>query len=311
MGTRHFTHSGSASRSSRPANPALRVVAAFGRRRAGSRRARLGAVGRLGAVARLAAAGRVGRRARVGRRVLAGVGAAALLAGLVPASVTASSGTAASSVTGGFDVSWPNCGREFPAGTVLAVVGVTGGKPFTQNPCLRAQYLAARRHGVVRFYLNINKPRGAASLTGPLGRCATANWSCRGFNYGWHAAESAWRYAVGQVGTSAVRTRWWLDVEMTNSWTSSTTVNARVIAGALAYLASRGHADRAGVYSTAYQWQRIAGAYRPGVAVWYATVASSARAAGAFCRPRYGFTGGPVKMVQYRPVGIDRDYLCP
>ncbi len=288
MDTRHLTHGGSASRSSRTATLALRAVAALSRGPAGHRLARPG---------------------RLARFVLA-VGGAALLAGLVPA-VVPSASAAASSATAGFDVSWPNCDREFPAGTVLAVVGVTGGKPFTQNPCLRAQYLAARRPGVVRFYLNITTPRGAVSLTGPLGRCATADWRCRGFTYGWHAAESAWRYAVGQVGTSAVRTHWWLDVETSNSWTSSATVNGRVIAGALAYLESRGHADRAGVYSTAYQWRSIAGTYRPGVAVWYATVVSSARRAVAFCGPRYRFTGGPVKMVQYRPVGIDRDYLCP
>lgn len=250
------------------------------------------------------------RASRLVRLLLAVLGAAALLTGAIPGLVPHASAAVPSRYLG-FDVSWPNCGKTLPTGTVLAVIGVTGGKPYTKNPCFRAQYVAAHRRGVVRFYMNLNKPRGVISLSGPAGHCATTNWTCRGYNYGWHAASAAWRYAASQIGTGPLRTRWWLDVETSNTWSSSTRVNARVIAGALAFLRTRGHADRVGIYSTNYQWRKIAGTYRPRVAVWYATVATSASRAAAYCHSRYRFTGGPVKMVQYAPVHIDRDYLCP
>jgi hypothetical protein len=248
--------------------------------------------------------------ARRARLALAAAAAAVVLGGIVPGFAPRASAAAPESRPIAVDVSWPNCGRALPPTAVLAVVGVTGGRPFTKNPCLRDQYTAARGQGAVRFYLTLNKARGPVSLRGPAGRCAARDWACRGFNYGWQAARRAWRYAASQVGPAALHTRWWLDVETTNSWSRNRTVNARVVAGALAFLRSRGHADRVGVYSTRYQWARIAGAYRPGVDVWYATAVSSATEAAKFCAAKYGFTGGRVRMVQYAPVRIDRDYLC-
>jgi hypothetical protein len=285
MGTRHLTHRRTVIRASRPVHP-VACVSQSGREPLTQRASRLVRLG------------------------LAVIGAVALLTGAIPGIVPRASAATPASAYIGFDVSWPNCGRSLPTKTVLAVVGVTGGKPYTKNPCFRAQYAEARRHGVVRFYMNLNKPRGEITMRGPAGHCNRHNWSCRGYNYGWHAASAAWRYAASQIGTAPLRTRWWLDVETSNTWSSNTRINARVIAGALAFLRSRGHADRVGVYSTNYQWRRIAGSYRPGVAVWYATVAKTAARASVYCHPRYGFTGGPVRMVQYSPVHIDRDYLC-
>jgi hypothetical protein len=285
MGTRHTPQRRSVSRASRPANPSSAVTASLGRRYV---------------------ALRLSRAVRIGLAALALV---ALLTGAIPGIVQPVAAATPSRYLG-FDVSWPNCGRTLPSGTDLAVVGVTGGKPFTKNPCFRAQYLAAHRRGVVRFYLNLNRPRGLVTLNGGAGHCRTTDWLCRGYNYGWHAASTAWRYAASQIGSAPLHTRWWLDIETSNTWSSNPRVNARVIAGALAFLRTRRHADRVGIYSTSYQWHRIAGSYRPHVAVWYATVATSASRAAAFCHSRYAFTGGAVKMVQYAPVGIDRDYLC-
>jgi len=286
MGTRHTTHQRSVSRASQPVLPSAIIL-------------------------RSDHTPATKRASRLVRLVLAVLGPLVLASGLMPGIEVPHAAAATASPYLGFDVSWPNCGRTLPTGSVLAVIGVTGGKPYTKNPCLREQYLAARLHGEVRFYLNLNKPRGAVSLNGGAGHCSTTDWDCRGFNYGWHAASSAWRYAVSQIGDRPLRTRWWLDIETSNTWSSNKHVNARVIAGALAFLRTRGHADRVGVYSTTYQWRQIAGTYRPGVAVWYATAETSARRAAAFCHSRYSFTGGPVRMVQYAPVRIDRDYLCP
>lgn len=253
------------------------------------------------------------RRSRVGPVVIALAAAFAVLIGVVPGTVP----TAAAATLVGYDLSWPNCSAVHPDGTVLSVVGITGGKAFTDNPCFRSEYLAARQRGLVRFYMNLNAPNGTIGMSGPAGRCSRTNWSCQAFNYGYRAAAAAWAYAAKEIGVAPLQTRWWLDIESTNSWSSRTALNARVIAGALTYLTMRQngrsiHANRVGVYSTNYQWHTIAGTYRPTyAAVWYATVYRSVLTAARYCRPPYAFTGGAVAMVQYLPGGIDRDYICP
>lgn len=239
------------------------------------------------------------------------------LAAAVLGALPAAANVRASSAALGFDISWPNCSQAYPSGTVLATVGVTGGRAFTHNPCLRSEYLAARRKGAVTFYMNLNSPTGSAGMSGPAGRCSTTNLSCQAYNYGYNAAAAAWSYAVQQIGWVPLHTRWWLDVELTNRWSSHPAINARVVAGALRYLTLRRNsvkirADRVGVYSTNDQWRVIAGTYRPSFAsVWYATVGRTVASAAPYCRSAYAFTGGSVAMVQYLPGGIDRDYICP
>ncbi len=225
----------------------------------------------------------------------------------------------------GFDVSWPNCGVALPDGARFGIIGITGGHAFSTNPCLRTEYALARHSGVVRLYINLNMPHGATAkygARGPAGRCALMSALCRAYNYGYMAARAAWVYAVRQLGHAAVRTSWWLDVEVLNRWSTSTAVHDRVIQGALDFLGPRGRYGasskgyRVGIYSTNYQWRVVAGAYyKPRVAVWYATVEGSAALATSRCAwasSSYGFTGGPVRVVQFRPTSsrLDADYAC-
>src|SRR3954470_7944602 len=59
----------------------------------------------------------------------------------------------------GNDISWPQCGGAFPAKAGFGIVGVTGGRPFTQNPCLAAEWqgaLAAK--GAPAYYMNLSNP---------------------------------------------------------------------------------------------------------------------------------------------------------
>lgn len=210
----------------------------------------------------------------------------------------------------GFDVSWPNCNQRLPGGRDFAVVGVTGGRAFTTNPCLASQFVIAKRTGLAELYMNIGTPAGASAgrgRTGPAGTCSTTQLWCRSYNYGYNAARAAWSTAVSRLGSGAYAPRWWLDVELNGNWTRSTSVNAAAIAGALRYLSPR---VRVGVYSTSYQWRTIAGTYRPRVAVWYATVHTSAQLALQHCSAAYSFTGGPVKIVQYTSGSVDADTLC-
>ena len=72
-----------------------------------------------------------------GSRRLPRVGAAAIagMVGLVvvPAFAAVASGH-------GYDVSWPQCGRALPSDGDFRIVGVNGGRPYTDNDCLAEQY---------------------------------------------------------------------------------------------------------------------------------------------------------------------------
>jgi hypothetical protein len=214
----------------------------------------------------------------------------------------------------GYDLSWPNCSATIPPAAGFAVVGVTGGLPFTHNPCLGTEFRWARRARSAAFYVNVDAASGPAARlgsSGPAGPgCGRDRTLCRAYHYGWDTARDAWLYAARALGTPNLQRVWWLDVEL-GRWTSDTTVNARTIECALDFLHSKGR--RTGIYSTDYQWRTIAGTYRPRVDAWYATVARTRRAAARFCdSSRFGFTGGRIRIVQYQPDGrVDADYRCP
>ncbi len=211
----------------------------------------------------------------------------------------------------GYDVSWPNCSAVYPVGRTFGIVGVTGGHPFSVNACLRREWSAARGTGWPQLYMNIAAPNTTSvgmGASGPAGTCSLAAPLCRAYNYGWNAARSAYGYAVAAIGWSGAHTTWWLDVELSFRWSASTSVNARSIAGAIAYFHAVGRP--VGVYSTGYQWARIVGSYRPGVPIWYATSNPTAAGALRHCSTANSFTGGPIRLVQYTPGGLDADALC-
>src|SRR5215210_4115143 len=59
----------------------------------------------------------------------------------------------------GHDISWPQCGRPFPADSAFGIVGVNGGKPYTYNPCLAAEYQWAAGSGLPPgLYINTSNP---------------------------------------------------------------------------------------------------------------------------------------------------------
>lgn len=206
----------------------------------------------------------------------------------------------------GYDISWPQCDKGYPEGKFdFATVGVTGGRPYTANPCLadEVSWATAAQSGVPpQAYVNLDLD-GAAT-----GRrdCQPDDHLCRAFNHGVNTAADAINYASSQ-GVSA--TYWWLDVELGNAWSDvNLDWNAAVVAGAIDELQRRG--VRVGIYSTSLQWRLIAGDYRPAVPSWPAVYGERSSAPAA-CDPSSGFTAGPVLMVQYSGTGFDRDYVCP
>ncbi|HLZ21775.1 MAG TPA: hypothetical protein VKQ30_06615 [Ktedonobacterales bacterium] len=246
-----------------------------------------------------------------------------------------STATAASyypSGSGGFDISTlaprspkktAGCSTAYPpASYSFGIVGVTGGRAFTENACLGSDYQWAARASTAptaapSLYMNVNAPIGSTAsqgATGPDGTCASSNKTCLAYNYGWNAAQYAFSIAAQQ---GAASTMWWLDVETANSWWPSSAMstltvngvtlnlNAVVIKGAADFASSQGLT--VGVYSTASQWTTIAGSYNPRLPNWVAGTATCSAAT-----PFYA--GASVWLVQYSVqyagVNYDADTAC-
>jgi hypothetical protein len=180
--------------------------------------------------------------------VAAGGAAPALASGSMPTSAV------------GTDISWPQCGKEYPTGYNFGIVGVTGGRPFSTNDCFASQFAWAS-NGMLPAQLYVNLDYGKSSV-GPL-ECLDGEDGCLAYNYGYSAAASAYRYAARQTrGASRAVDVWWLDVETDNYWSEDALSNSYVIQGALDYL-QRSMGKTVGVYSTPHQWWLIAGSFAP------------------------------------------------
>ncbi len=224
----------------------------------------------------------------------------------------ASSSPYPSGVTGN-DIGYPQCGTTPVGSGPFTVVGVGGGRAFSDNACLGDQFAWATLNNSaaapVTLYMNINAPVGSSASngrSGPMGSCSPRPSVCLSYNYGWNAAQHAYAYAQQQGAASST---WWLDVETANSWQTNTTYNAAVLDGAVAFFTSVGTV--AGYYSNAAMWRKIVGAAAPPVQpVWYASAVTSAAEAATLCGTG-SFDGGPVWLVQYSGgQSIDTDYGC-
>jgi hypothetical protein len=212
----------------------------------------------------------------------------------------------------GLDISWPQCKVGIPSpdsGRTLTVIGVTGGRAFTRNPCFANEYTWSLQQGhAPSFYINLNYPARATAShgqSGPAGKCPSSGAACQAFNYGYNAAQDAVAYARS---ISARSSTWWLDIEMANYWSKDPTLNARVIRGAINYFQS--HGLTVGIYSIAPMWREIAGSFSPGLPIWVAQSESWVPAL-AYCASTYAFAGGTAVMVQSWNGTFDVDFGCP
>jgi hypothetical protein len=262
----------------------------------------------------------------------------ALLAALVTLMGGSVASAAPSAAVGavGHDVSYPQCGRPLPTTGAFGIVGVTGGRAFSANPCLAEQLRwAAARPSTAAVYINTGNPAPTSSYYWPRSGAkdpvlcrdnrSTTDPGCA-YDYGWHAAADALAVA-DRTDRSIRRLTWWLDVEIANSWNGNGTANAAALQGAFDLL--RGKGIRVGIYSTGYQWKTITGGYtkssaatyrsawRPAFVpryplesapLWIATVGDRA-AAQAACSTT--FTGAPAQLVQFVDgSGFDADLVC-
>ncbi len=273
----------------------------------------------------------------IGRSKYPRVAAVALLVAAL-SGWAVSTAVAAPAASVGHDVSFPQCaGAALPATGTFGIVGLTGGRAFSANPCLAAQYRwAAGRPSAPAVYVNTGNPAPTSSYYWPAsgGRdpalCrdsrSTRDPGCA-YDYGWHAAGAA--LALADRTDRTIRTRtWWLDVETANSWNGDAASNAADLQGAVDLLRSKGVA-RVGLYSTAYQWKVITGGYTAATAntyrtawraaftprfpleqapLWIAT-AGDLRAARAACGT--SFTGAPALLAQFKDgSALDADLAC-
>jgi hypothetical protein len=191
----------------------------------------------------------------------------------------------------GVDVSWPQCNGGIPAlAPGFAVVGVNGGRPFTDNPCLSEQVSYAKGLSGYAAYLNLDAPHGEDPRS-----------------YGKRSAlDGLARARRAGLDVSTV----WLDVEVLNHWSHDGAVNVAVINGAAAALQARGLT--AGIYSSVDMWQDITGGATVTMPVWLATSVIDYRDVQPLCSN--GLGGHPAEMAQYVASAngrlIDIDVLC-
>jgi hypothetical protein len=241
--------------------------------------------------------------------------------------------SAATAVTTGVDISYPQCKTPPDVSTrPFGVVGVNGGKASTLNPCFASQYNSAllltgtteQPHAAV--YLNTgdpgpiaawwpssNKTQSGTAVANPHGTCAHKSGSACAFVYGYSMAQADFTNVTVTNGFATPST-WWLDVETSNTWSSTDKVaNASSLTGMVTYLKSVG-VHNIGIYSTAYQWGRIAGATSASsvlarLQTWLAGASSSS--APGDCSTLPALTpGGRVSLVQYVSGNLDNDFSC-
>ena len=204
----------------------------------------------------------------------------------------------------GWDISWPQCGKTLPAqyGNMFHVVGVTGGTPYTANPCFGYQFNYANAAGPLALYVNLDFNLAVGG--GPL-MCAPGDQACQAYNYGWGAGVAAWDTALRDTsGGAASVPVWWLDVETENVWSENPELNTYVIQGALDVL-QHALGRTVGIYSTARQWRQIAGDFAPpNTPNWVAGAASLND--GRQCQNPL-WNGGTVWAYQYLNQDLDLD----
>jgi len=190
----------------------------------------------------------------------------------------------------GVDVSWPQCDGIPSLAAGFATVGVNGGRPFTDNPCLAEQVAYAKQRSGYAAYLNLDAPRGEDPQS--YGARAALDGLARAKRAGLHAQTI------------------WLDVEVLNHWSTDAATNIGVINGAATALQSRGLT--VGIYSSVPMWQDITGGASVTMPVWLATSVIDYRDVQPLCKT--GLGGRPAEMAQYVASAngqlIDIDVLC-
>ncbi len=224
-----------------------------------------------------------------------------VIAGVAFGAVSASAFGPYQTGTVGYDVSYPNCGAT--ASGTFAIVGVNGGRPFSNNSCFQAEYAAAPQSPAPSLYMN-------TGYSGAYRRNITANCSSQSTHVaGTSAQRQAWAIGCSEAETSLAYAQkaasmLWLDVETGNSWSSSNlSLNRATIQGAVSRLLAAN--PEVGVYSTGSMWSTITGGS------WSPTNVAGDWVAGESCSTASAFMPGTrVWLAQTTSGSIDYDTAC-
>ncbi|HET9098392.1 MAG TPA: hypothetical protein VFN51_02130 [Candidatus Saccharimonadales bacterium] len=206
----------------------------------------------------------------------------------------------------GVDVSWPNCSQPLPNSS-FRIVGVSDGTGYSTNHCLSQQVWKNKNN--LSYYVNTgwNILSPNINSLSPL-VCGVGDENCLAYNYGYNAGVYA-LHTLKQLNLPTDKA-WWLDVETSNSWSSSVSQNQDSIQGEYDALMAGG-ASSVGIYSTTVQWQVITGGWKNGWPSWGSTTWTTASDARTYCTG-HQFTGGPSLLMQYLPLKTpgDQDVAC-
>jgi hypothetical protein len=247
------------------------------------------------------------------------------------------SGASAAAANPGYDISYPQCGGSYPASPAFGVVGVNGGLANDPNECLSSELAWAKAspglttpsQAPASLYINTADPGPAPGVTdwpksgdaGSYGTC-DGSWS-RACAYVYGQQRATYSYGlVNAIDPNLASTApWWLDIETSNSWATSSTagfagLNIAAIHGFIDGLTSAGAAAPIGIYSTGSQWNAITGltaqttasAFGSSLPAWVPG-ARTLKQAQTKCAST-AFTGAKPTLAQYRKNGFDADLRC-
>jgi hypothetical protein len=241
------------------------------------------------------------------------------------------------STTTGYDISYPQCSASYPANPAFGIVGVNGGLANDANQCFGSELQWAlgstglANQPKASLYINTADPGPAPGVTdwpasgsSPYGNCSGGWTPACSYVYGQARADYSYGLASATNSAVAAADPWWLDIETSNSWATSSTadytqMNIAAIRGFIGGLQGSGATGPVGIYSTAAQWNTITGltgqTTASGLALtspppdWVANPHAGLRTAQSNCSSG-GFTGAIPTLAQYSSGGYDADLRC-
>ena len=265
------------------------------------------------------------------RKTVALVGVSIFVMGVAipPAGATTSSNWPYTSITTGYDVSYPQCtsGTIYSSGG-FAIIGLGGGRPFKANGCATSEWGAAIAAGATSISIYINTGYSGAYSRDITSACSanvpttykSGSKLAQAWEIGCSEADFAFQTALSDGinpnapgGTSNLGGgMWWADIETGNSWSTNTSLNQATIQGIVSELASPvnsaygGEAGlQVGIYSNTTFWNKITGK-----SLWTPLYSSADWIAGNKCSST--FDGNPAYVAQYGNTAVgDPDTTCP
>lgn len=246
------------------------------------------------------------------------------------------SSAAARTAKVGYDISFPQCGGTYPSGQAFGIVGDNGGLANDANGCMGRELawaqaspgLTSPSQAPTSLYINTADPGPAPGVidwprsgSDVYGTC-DGSWSkACAYVYAQQRATYSYNLVSASYPDLASEAPWWLDIETSNTWATSSTsgyrgLNIAAIQGFIDGLTSQGAAAPVGIYSTASDWKTITGltakttrsALGSSPPAWVGG-SLTRRQAHNTCAAT-GFTGGRPALAQYSANGFDADLRC-